>query len=213
MTSEHEIQAQGEYIQRMLEAARKFSTKQRKQMAGKTAMPDGSFPIANKSDLKNAIQAFGRAKNKAAAKAHIIRRARALGATDLLPDDWKKSSKDKASMDLYTCPEDGCDRAFLHEEALVDHADSVHTYSEIETRVAAALRSKFGRAGSPVSAAIYVWINDLADDWVAFTLDENGGTNGLFKCSYEIDEDSKVTLGDPVAVERRVVYVPAPAAD
>ena len=68
---------------------REFSTDQRKKMASEgTAMKDGSYPIASKSDLKNAIQAYGRAKNKAAAKRHIIRRAKSLGATSMLPDDW-----------------------------------------------------------------------------------------------------------------------------
>lgn len=69
---------------------REFNSKQRRQMAGRgQAMPDGSYPIANEQDLKNAIQAFGRAKNPNAVKRHIITRARALGLTDLLPDDWK----------------------------------------------------------------------------------------------------------------------------
>ena len=52
------------------------------------ALPDGSFPIDTVQDLKNAIQAFGRAKNKSAVKAHIIKRAKALGATNLLPEGW-----------------------------------------------------------------------------------------------------------------------------
>jgi hypothetical protein len=52
------------------------------------AMPDGSYPIAHVADLRNAIQSFGRAKDKEAVKEHIIRRARALGATDLLPENW-----------------------------------------------------------------------------------------------------------------------------
>ena len=52
-------------------------------------MPDGSFPIANVKDLKNAIKSVGRSKNPAAAKAHIKKRARALGNTKLLPEDWK----------------------------------------------------------------------------------------------------------------------------
>ncbi len=56
--------------------------------ASGSALPDGSFPIANEEDLKNAIQAFGRAKDKAKAKAHIIKRARAMGLTRLLPDKW-----------------------------------------------------------------------------------------------------------------------------
>ena len=52
-------------------------------------MPDGSFPIANVQDLKNAIKSVGRSKNPAAAKAHIKKRAKALGNTKLLPEDWK----------------------------------------------------------------------------------------------------------------------------
>lgn len=68
-----------------------FPISTRKKLAAKGhAMPDGSFPIRNTSDLKNAIKAHGRAKNKAAAKRHIIKRAHALGAHHMLPDEWKK---------------------------------------------------------------------------------------------------------------------------
>jgi hypothetical protein len=72
--------------------AKDFSQGERKKLAkeGK-AKSDGSFPIENASDLKNAIQAVGRAKDPAAARAHVIRRARALGLTKLLPDGWKAS--------------------------------------------------------------------------------------------------------------------------
>jgi len=51
-------------------------------------MPDGSFPIVTLQDLKNAIKAHGRAKNPEAAKAHIKKRARALGHTELIPKNW-----------------------------------------------------------------------------------------------------------------------------
>jgi hypothetical protein len=88
-------------------AKREVSDKERKRLAGKgQAMPDGSYPIANESDLRNAIQAYGRAKNPEAVKRHITRRARALGRTDLLPADWSGSTKDKgkaktdAKMDI-----------------------------------------------------------------------------------------------------------------
>ena len=68
---------------------RDHNTAQRRAMAeAGTAMPDGSFPIATVADLHNAIQSIGRAKNPAAAKEHIKRRARALGATDQLPESW-----------------------------------------------------------------------------------------------------------------------------
>jgi len=74
---------------------RDFSQEQRDAMASKgTAMPDGSYPIANVADLKNAIQAYGRAKDKAATKAHIIRRARVLGAADQLPKEWMTKNDD-----------------------------------------------------------------------------------------------------------------------
>ena len=76
---------------------RDVSDKEREALAARgAAMPDGSYPIANVSDLKNAIQAFGRAKNPNAVKKHIIRRARALNALDVLPDDWNVGKALKA---------------------------------------------------------------------------------------------------------------------
>jgi hypothetical protein len=75
-------------------AKREFSADERKKDAKEgSALPDGSFPIKTVADLKNAVQAYGRAKDKAAAKAHIIARAKALGATAELPDDWKAGEK------------------------------------------------------------------------------------------------------------------------
>lgn len=71
---------------------RKFSGEQRDKLAAKgQAMPDGSFPIVSVQDLQNAVQAIGRAKNPTAARRHIIKRAKALGRTDLLPDGWNVS--------------------------------------------------------------------------------------------------------------------------
>lgn len=73
--------------------AREFDTAKRKAMAKRnTAMPDGSFPIANAEDLRNAIQAIGRAKEPDKVKAHIRRRAKALGLTELLPNSWTASA-------------------------------------------------------------------------------------------------------------------------
>ena len=63
--------------------------KTRRKLADKgQALPDGSFPIRNKEDLKDAIQSYGRAKDKAEAKRWIKRRARALDAESELPEDW-----------------------------------------------------------------------------------------------------------------------------
>ena len=58
------------------------------------ARSDGSFPIADEDDLKNAIQAYGRAKDKEAAKAHIMKRAAELGMEDMIPEDWSEKEED-----------------------------------------------------------------------------------------------------------------------
>lgn len=72
---------------------RNFSPAFRKALATRGhALPNGSFPIRNAADLKNAISALGRAKDPAAAKAHIIARAKTLKLTSLLPADWKVST-------------------------------------------------------------------------------------------------------------------------
>lgn len=69
---------------------RDVSEKERKKRADDgTALPDGSYPIANCQDLRNAIQAIGRAKDPAKAKAHIKKRKSALGCSDVaIPDSW-----------------------------------------------------------------------------------------------------------------------------
>jgi len=75
---------------------KEFSSSKREDLADKGfALPDGSFPIETVEDLKNAIRAYGRAKNQSAAAKHIAKRAKALGAEDLIPDspDFQQSLK------------------------------------------------------------------------------------------------------------------------
>src|SRR5512143_1056106 len=73
-----------------------FTTDERKKLADSgAAMSDGSYPIRNAGDLQNAIHAIGRGSAPHEdIKAHIIKRARALGLTKSLPEDWnvKESS-------------------------------------------------------------------------------------------------------------------------
>lgn len=72
---------------------RDYSMDARRRMAQSgEAMPDGSFPIGNRADLMNAIRSVGRASNYEAAKQHIVRRARALNAMDMLPEDWRNKA-------------------------------------------------------------------------------------------------------------------------
>lgn len=66
-----------------------FSENQRDNLAERGyALPDGSYPIKSKRDLANAISAYGRSKNPEIVKQHIKKRARVLGETSLLPDNW-----------------------------------------------------------------------------------------------------------------------------
>lgn len=68
---------------------RMYSDDEREKLAESgMAMEDGSFPIKDVEDLKNAIQAYGRAKDKDKAKAHIIKRAMDLDSADLIPENW-----------------------------------------------------------------------------------------------------------------------------
>ena len=63
------------------------------------AMAGGGFPIKTLKDLRNAIQSIGRAKDPAAAKAHIKARAEALGREDLIPDNWKGADAELVKAD------------------------------------------------------------------------------------------------------------------
>lgn len=76
-----------------------FSEDERMKLAksGK-ALSDGSFPIVNEGDLKNAIKAVGRAKNRSKAIQHIIKRAQSMDLMSLIPDNWV--GKSDATVEL-----------------------------------------------------------------------------------------------------------------
>lgn len=107
---------------------REFSPEKRKELAESgAALPDGSFPIENGSDLENAIRAIGRASDpaKAKAKAHIRTRAKSLDLTDKLPDEWTtakilKSVCDDLAKAGFQVPVDTDDGARSFEELLTE---------------------------------------------------------------------------------------------
>ena len=74
---------------------KRFYTRTRRMEYAKRgwALPDGSYPIRDVGDLRNAIQAYGLGKNKERTRKHIIKRARQLGRLDLVPENWKKEEK------------------------------------------------------------------------------------------------------------------------
>jgi hypothetical protein len=65
-----------------------------------------SYLIRNVADLKKAIQAFGRSnpEDRDKLKAFIVKRAKALGKPDLIPDGWQPDAK-KAAGDSAGDPE------------------------------------------------------------------------------------------------------------
>ncbi len=60
------------------------------------ALPDGSFPIRNPQDLKNAIRAYGRAKpgSRGKVKRHIMKRAIGLNKEEIIQENWKGAASD-----------------------------------------------------------------------------------------------------------------------
>ena len=66
------------------------------------ALPDGSYPISNVDDLKNAIQAYGRSKesDRAKVRKHIAKRAGALKVRHMIPEEWKTASSNEAYSTL-----------------------------------------------------------------------------------------------------------------
>lgn len=101
-----------------LKAAREFSDTSRNKMADSgVAMPDGSYPIPDKDALRRAIQSYGRAKDPEAVKRHIIKRARALGATSLLPEDWGGAPEGKASVAALEAAQGACVLSEMYQVA------------------------------------------------------------------------------------------------
>lgn len=73
-----------------------FSNKERKKLADKgEAMPDGSFPTASLQDFKDAVRSIGRAKNSAAVKKYLLRRAKEKGWEEHVPEEWTNREEDK----------------------------------------------------------------------------------------------------------------------
>lgn len=75
-------------------AKRSYTAQERAALAADgEALPDGSFPIRDRADLADAIRDWRRSKDPARAKAHIIARADALGASDMLPEAWRRTPR------------------------------------------------------------------------------------------------------------------------
>ena len=59
------------------------------------ALKDGSFPLRNVGDLKNAVHAYGRSKpgKRGLVRRHIMKMARKLERDDLIPENWLEAGR------------------------------------------------------------------------------------------------------------------------
>ncbi|MGW2920414.1 hypothetical protein ACWDBF_21485 [Streptomyces angustmyceticus] len=65
------------------------------------AMPDGSYPIKTKADLRKAIKAVGRGgADHDKIRAHVIKRAKALGLEAMVPSNWNSNGSLKTATKL-----------------------------------------------------------------------------------------------------------------
>ena len=132
--------------------AEAYSDEERRELADKGfALSDGSFPIKDLKDLKNAIQAYGRAKDQARAAKFIVKRAKALGAEDLIPDteDFQKSLGESKLNEsevgrLMILIDDGAtDAEILKEFPKLNAGDLAKWYNTfIDKDLAAGMKSK-----------------------------------------------------------------------
>lgn len=77
-----------------------FSTELRRQLvASGEAMPNGSYAVRDKNDLSCAIKAFPRAKDSDAARDHIMSRAKALNAEEMIPKEWSATPVEESVLE------------------------------------------------------------------------------------------------------------------
>lgn len=96
----------GNHQPAVLVNAGKYKQADRDKMASSgEAMPDGSYPIADAEDLRNAIHAVGRGgADHDAIRKHVMKRAAALGMSSEIPDNWnpdgslKSGASDEADL-------------------------------------------------------------------------------------------------------------------
>lgn len=139
-------------------------------------------------------------------------RAAAIGAIEgyYAQDHSDTADCEGNGIHQIVCIDADCTRVFMGFEPMKEHAEAVHTFSDIEEMVRDAVRDKYNRDGDrtvvPPIPYRYAWVRDIATDWVVFEM--NVGEKGTtFKASYSIT-DGTVTLGEPVEVIRKTVYEP-----
>ena len=130
---------------------RAFATAERREAADDgVAMPDGAYPIASTEDVENAVRDYDRSGRRPEVKAHIVARARAIGAESALPDDWTAPEKAAAAASFGRTFDEAGTLAKA-ASALVDAAQKLE--SAADTTPGCARRSTPSRRRSTISSS------------------------------------------------------------
>lgn len=114
---------------------RNYTAAQRTEMADRGwAMPDGSHLIADRRDLQGALADIG-THVPDATKAHLAKRAEALGAVDMLPRGWGANEEGSNDMgdDFVSkvqgiMKRDGCSRTQALSRTATEFPDALAAY-------------------------------------------------------------------------------------
>ena len=110
-----------------VEKAKNDTADRKHKAATGAAMSNGSYPIANEADLTKAIHAVGRGgSSHNAIRKHIISRARSLGASSKIPDNWNSDGSLKGDSVSKTAPaEVGSPAAYVGASTRTGRGDLV----------------------------------------------------------------------------------------
>lgn len=113
----------------------------------------------------------------------------------------KKAEKDSSMLSCWMCER----ASFATRDSLEDHAEAVHTHSEVHELLRKAIREEHGKDN---------FLRDAADDWVVWaSYADDPNDDKLLKASYTISDNGAVTLGKPVEVRRKTSYPQVPGGE
>lgn len=152
---------------------RSFSAEDRRKLAAKgQALKDGSYPIPDKDGLRRAIVLAQSGHGDVQAAIRLIKkRARQLGATDMLPEDWGGPKK-------------------TAEESARSLAEARRSWGQLTSLIQDAAQRAFIRPDYDCWGA---YVCDVYDDYAIIRAGD------LYSVPWAI-QDGEVTFGDPTEV-------------
>lgn len=193
---------------------KEFTADERKKFADSgIAMKDGGHPIPDKAALKDAVSAFGSAKNQSAVKRHIIKRAKALGETDELPADWPGSTKDAekvaAAAALAKTAKDGIKKYIdaygltnlISILACVESAEEcleMDTFWGVGINASDDLKTRFGQVlmdlGDVCAEALDAYLEGISEEETSEAVARAAASGALAKAGARHSRTDKATL-------------------